>query len=102
MNAETLYDKTRDFIDKILIPLNECGLAAQENNLDVESLRHALHPIAQKLHLLIKQGRLILELQPQDSTPAKNPDDLKEVKKNWDLLRTKFPDAGKEKSETLK
>lgn len=85
-----LYDKTRDFIDKTLIPLNDCGLAAQKNNLDIESLRHALHPIAQKLYLLLEQGQSLLELQSQVSTPAKNPDDLKKAKTSWELLRTKF------------
>ena len=102
-----IYQKSETFTESILGPLGRCALQARENYLDIESIQHALQPIAQKLYLLIEQGKLILELQPQGSTPTENLDGrqkekLLKAKNSWDFLRIKFLNQVKESGLRLK
>ena len=80
---EKTYCYTQDFIDKILNPLQQCALRAQNNYLDTESIRHALSPVAQKLRLLIQSG------QSQNSTPAEKLSDNLLIKIKQSVNRLK-------------
>ena len=63
---EESYRETQNFIEKTLVPLADCAFKAYQNDLDIESIRHALSPVAQSLRLLIQAG------QSQDQSPAEN------------------------------
>ena len=52
-----IYNKSRKFGETYLDPLNECAVLAYHDYLDIESIRHALSPVAQQLRLLIKAER---------------------------------------------
>ena len=93
-----IYQTSLLFTETILGPLGRCSLKAHKNYLDIESIRHALHPIAHKLYLLIQQGGSIRERQSKSSTPAKKPDGPKEAKKS---LRAKFFEEANKSLEAL-
>lgn len=92
-----IYQKSQSFAENILKPLGDCALNAYMNYLDIESIRHALQPIAQKLYLLIQQGESILELQPHSSSPTEDLDGrqkerLLKSESSWYSLRMEFLD----------
>ena len=51
---KTIYKKSQEFGRTYLDPLNVCAVQAYHDYLDIESIRHALSPVAQQLRLLIK------------------------------------------------
>lgn len=99
-NAESaryreIYEKSRLFAKNLLLPLGMCANLARQNNLDIESIRHELQPIAQILYLLIKQGESILKPQSQDSISEEDSDERQKIrvqnaKRSTDSLRAKF------------
>ena len=78
------YEKSQIFFRNILVPLSMCARQAYENDLDLESIRHALIPVVKKLRLLIQQGQSILARSSKDSNPTENKDDQKSI---YDLLQ---------------
>ena len=50
------YKKSLKFGENFLDPLNMCARQAYNDYLDIESIRHTLSPVAQKLRLLIQAG----------------------------------------------
>ena len=82
-----IYDKTQSFINDILTPLGQCAKHTKNNYLDIESIRHALSPVAQKLRLLIQSG------QSQNSTPAIGQLE-NEVEKSLELLKKAVREKG--------
>ena len=49
-----IYINSQSFGRTVLDPLNSCASQAYNDYLDIESIRHALSPVAQKLRLLIQ------------------------------------------------
>ena len=78
-----IYEKSLSFNKSILVPFSQCARQAQGNSLDIESIRHALGPVAQKLRLLIQSGLM------DNSTSGEklSHNFLAELKNRWDLLK---------------
>lgn len=81
------YNATRVFIENFLIPFNQCALQAKNNNLDIESVRHALSPVAQQLRLLI-QGSSPQNLASPEKLSVDNL--LTKIEKSVNRIRESF------------
>ena len=81
------YRKSLEFGNVTLDPLHLCAYHAYNSYLDIESIRHELRPVAQKLRILIQQG---LVLRSLGSNSSENQDDLEQNFTSSLQQRTEF------------
>ena len=96
------YRKSLEFGKGILDPLHICAYHAYNSYLDIESIRHELSPVAQKLRILIQQGKSILAQQSSGSNSSKNQDGLEQNFTSSLQQRTEFRARVRESISQLK